>query len=81
MAGHFGEALERPNADFVRQTTGFAIGGVSPLGTSHAMRTVMDEDLFRYGDVWAAAGSPRHVFQVVPLQLRSATGAAVGPVK
>ncbi|HEY9057594.1 MAG TPA: YbaK/EbsC family protein [Aurantimonas sp.] len=80
MAVHFGEALERPDADFVRQATGFAIGGVSPLGTSSKLSTLMDEDLFQYATVWAAAGTPRHVFEVVPLQLRSATGATVGRV-
>jgi prolyl-tRNA editing enzyme YbaK/EbsC (Cys-tRNA(Pro) deacylase) len=80
MAVLLGEALERPDADFVRTATGFAIGGVSPLGGSAPLRTVMDEDLFQYATVWAAAGTPRHVFEVVPLQLRSATGASVGPV-
>ncbi|MBB4005096.1 YbaK/EbsC family protein [Aurantimonas endophytica] len=80
MAVLLGEALERPDADFVRTATGFAIGGVSPLGGSVRLRTVMDEDLFQYATVWAAAGTPRHVFEVVPLQLRSATGASVGPV-
>ncbi|MDO9530712.1 MAG: YbaK/EbsC family protein [Deltaproteobacteria bacterium] len=80
MAALLGEALERPDADFVRIATGFAIGGVSPLGGSSRLRTFMDEDLFQYATVWAAAGTPRHVFEVVPLQLRSATGAMVGPV-
>jgi len=80
MAGHFDEALERPDADFVRQATGFAIGGVSPLGASSKLATLMDEDLFQHATVWAAAGTPRHVFEVVPLQLRSATGATVGRV-
>ncbi|MEC5324936.1 YbaK/EbsC family protein [Aurantimonas sp. A3-2-R12] len=80
MATHFGEALERPDADFVRQATGFAIGGVSPLGASRKLATLMDEDLFQHATVWAAAGTPRHVFEVVPLQLRSATGATVGRV-
>lgn len=80
MAVHFGEALERPDADFVRLATGFAIGGVSPLGASRKLATLMDEDLFQHATVWAAAGTPRHVFEVVPLQLRSATGATVGRV-
>ena len=76
-----GEALERPDAAFVRQATGFAIGGVAPLGATGELRVFMDEDLFRHATVWAAAGSPVHVFEVVPLQLRSATGAIVGRVK
>ncbi|WP_343217710.1 YbaK/EbsC family protein [Jiella flava] len=81
MARHLGEALERPNAAYVREATGFAIGGVAPLGASAAITTFMDEDLFQHATVWAAAGSPVHVFEVVPLQLRSATGAALGRVK
>ncbi|MEX6506115.1 YbaK/EbsC family protein [Jiella sp. M17.18] len=75
-----GEALERPDAAFVREATGFAIGGVAPLGGTGDLSVIMDEDLFRYATVWAAAGTPNHVFEVVPLQLRSATGAVVGAV-
>ncbi len=80
MAVHLGEALERPDADFVREATGFAIGGVAPIGGSDTLTTVMDEDLFAFATVWAAAGTPRHVFECAPLQLRSATGATVGAV-
>jgi prolyl-tRNA editing enzyme YbaK/EbsC (Cys-tRNA(Pro) deacylase) len=72
-----GEALERPDADFVRSATGFAIGGVSPLGATAELSVYMDEDLFQHATVWAAAGTPKHVFEVVPLQLRSATGAVI----
>ncbi|MCQ0987000.1 YbaK/EbsC family protein [Jiella marina] len=81
VMGALGEALERPNADFVREVTGFAIGGVAPIGGTGEAVVYMDEDLFAYATVWAAAGSPNHVFEVVPLQLRSATGATVGPVR
>ncbi|WP_139802302.1 YbaK/EbsC family protein [Aurantimonas sp. 22II-16-19i] len=81
MTGALGEALERPDAAYVREVTGFAIGGVAPLGATSDIAVYMDEDLFRYATVWAAAGSPNHVFEVVPLQLRSATGARLGPVK
>ena len=80
MKTHLGEAMERPNADFVREATGFAIGGVAPLGATKPIEIFMDEDLFQFATVWAAAGTPRHVFECVPLQLRSATGARVGPV-
>ncbi|MCB8840564.1 YbaK/EbsC family protein [Aurantimonas sp. VKM B-3413] len=75
-----GEELERPDAAFVREATGFAIGGVSPLGATSDLVVIMDEDLFQFATVWAAAGTPNHVFEVVPLQLRSATGATVGAV-
>jgi len=81
MMDHLGEALERPDAAFVREATGFAIGGVSPLGGTGKLSTFMDEDLFQFATVWAAAGTPNHVFEVVPLQLRSATGATVGRVR
>ena len=80
MAEAFGEALRRPDADFVRQATGFAIGGVSPLGSTGEIEVFMDESLFHFSTVWAAAGTPHDVFEVVPLQLRSATKARVGPV-
>lgn len=80
MAALLGEPLERPDADFVRAATGFAIGGVSPLGGSGTLATVMDEDLFAFATIWAAAGTPRHVFECVPLQLRSATGATVAAI-
>ncbi|MDY8109100.1 YbaK/EbsC family protein [Fulvimarina sp. 2208YS6-2-32] len=76
-----GETLTRPDADFVREATGFAIGGVSPFGATREIATYMDEDLFRFASVWAAAGTPNDVFEVVPLQLRSATKAQLGPVK
>ena len=81
MAEHLGEKLERPDAAYVRDVTGFAIGGVAPLGATSDVAAYMDEDLFQFATVWAAAGSPNHVFEVVPLQLRSATGAKLGRVK
>lgn len=81
MMDALGEALERPDAAYVRDVTGFAIGGVAPLGATSEIAVYMDEDLFQFATVWAAAGSPNHVFEVVPLQLRSATGAKLGPVR
>ncbi|GGD01951.1 YbaK/EbsC family protein [Aureimonas glaciei] len=75
MEAVLGEPLERPDADFVRAVTGFAIGGVAPFGASTAIPVLMDESLFEHPTIWAAAGTPRHVFECVPLQLRSATGA------
>ncbi|MER0238586.1 YbaK/EbsC family protein [Fulvimarina sp. MAC8] len=81
VASALGEGLARPDAAFVREATGFAIGGVSPFGSTGEVTAYMDEDLFRFASVWAAAGTPNDVFEVVPLQLRSATGAILGPVK
>jgi prolyl-tRNA editing enzyme YbaK/EbsC (Cys-tRNA(Pro) deacylase) len=54
--------LGRADADFVRQHTGFAIGGVAPVGTTTPVRTLVDVDLARYDVVWAAAGHPHAVF-------------------
>jgi prolyl-tRNA editing enzyme YbaK/EbsC (Cys-tRNA(Pro) deacylase) len=56
------ESLGRADADFVRAHTGFAIGGVAPLGTATVIRTLVDVDLARYDVIWAAAGHPHAVF-------------------
>lgn len=77
VAAELGESLVRPKADAVRALTGFAIGGVPPLGHATALATYMDRDLLQYDVVWAAAGTPRAVFAVDPRALRKATGAAV----
>jgi prolyl-tRNA editing enzyme YbaK/EbsC (Cys-tRNA(Pro) deacylase) len=72
-----GEAIIRPDADFVRAATGFAIGGVAPIGHSPPLVPYLDSDLLQYGTVWAAAGTPNTVFAVDPRALRDATGALV----
>lgn len=81
VAGAVGEALERPDADFVREATGFAIGGVAPLGSTKPIRTFMDEDLLRFPAIWAAAGTPYHVFETTPNDLKAACDAAVIAVR
>jgi prolyl-tRNA editing enzyme YbaK/EbsC (Cys-tRNA(Pro) deacylase) len=55
-------AISLADADFVREQTGFAIGGVSPIAPSHPIETVVDVSLSRYDQVWAAAGHPRTIF-------------------
>ena len=77
LAAAVGEDVGRADADFVRATTGFAIGGVPPLGHAAPVDVFMDEDLFRFDEVWAAAGSPYSVFAVAPARLREASGAMV----
>jgi prolyl-tRNA editing enzyme YbaK/EbsC (Cys-tRNA(Pro) deacylase) len=67
-------SVGRADADFVRATTGFAIGGVAPVGHPSPLLTVMDEDLLRFDVVWAAAGSPYAVFGVAPAELARAIG-------
>ncbi|MBB3950973.1 YbaK/EbsC family protein [Aureimonas jatrophae] len=77
LAALLGEPVERPDADFVRERTGFAIGGVAPLGSTHPLPVYMDRTLMGFDVVWAAAGTPFHVFETVPDALRIATDADV----
>lgn len=80
-AVHLGEKLKRPDADTVRELTGYAVGGIPPLGHKTPLPTFMDEDLLQYGVVWAAAGTPTAVFPVDPAKLRDVTAARVISVK
>ena len=64
----------RADAAFVKASTGFSIGGVAPVGHATAVVTLIDEDLFRFDDIWAAAGHPHSVFQLTPSQLCWMTG-------
>lgn len=77
MAKVLGEPLRRPDADFVRQVTGFAIGGVAPIGHATPLRTLFDEDLLTFDVIWAAAGTPRCVFETTPQGLADATRADI----
>jgi Cys-tRNA(Pro) deacylase len=84
LAGLFGvgrKQVERANADTVREATGYAIGGVPPIG--HVMRTAIyiDEDLTRYDIIWAAAGTPNTVFAIKPDVLVQATQGQVVDLK
>src|SRR5258708_32971942 len=77
MAAMLGEPISRPDAEFVRAATGFAIGGVPPLGHAVRLATFMDEDLLQYETIWAAAGTPYAVFAVSPERLRQAVQAQI----
>ncbi len=70
--------IRRATAREARDLTGFAIGGIPPLGHRRPLRVVMDPDLDRFLTVWAAAGTDRAVFPVAPAALRALTGAATG---
>jgi prolyl-tRNA editing enzyme YbaK/EbsC (Cys-tRNA(Pro) deacylase) len=72
-----GEPLERADPKEVREITGFAIGGVAPIGHLVPVATWMDEDLLGYEKIWAAAGAPNAVFETGPAALRDAAGATV----
>jgi len=76
-----GEMIGRADADFVRTVTGFAIGGVPPLGHAQQMETYLDEDLMQYRTIWAAAGTPKAIFELTPSQLQEMTGGKVARVK
>ena len=70
-----GEPLQRSDADFVKQHTGFSIGGVSPYGHPAPLATYVDEGLLAFETVWAAAGNPRSVFEIAAHDLMRTTGA------
>jgi prolyl-tRNA editing enzyme YbaK/EbsC (Cys-tRNA(Pro) deacylase) len=76
--GRFG--AEKADAAFVREQTGFAIGGVPPFGHARSIDTVIDEDLLRHDVVWAAAGTPRAVFAIAPEALVALSGGRVARV-
>ncbi|WP_414897617.1 YbaK/EbsC family protein [Rhodovulum sp. YEN HP10] len=70
-----GEPLGKADAALIRVQTGFAIGGVAPVGHLSPIRTFLDLRLLEFGTVWAAAGTPRHVFPLDPHTLPALTGA------
>ncbi len=75
------EPLEKANADYVRNHTGFAIGGVPPIGHPEKLESFIDEDLLQYEEIWAAAGSPYAVFKLTPSDLIQMTGGRVVSIK
>ncbi|KQP14236.1 YbaK/EbsC family protein [Pseudorhodoferax sp. Leaf267] len=70
----------RADADFVKAKTGFSIGGVSPLAHATPPVVLIDRELFRFGEIWAAAGHPHAVFKLRPQDLERLTGAPVADV-
>lgn len=72
-----GGKLGRADAEFVKSRTGFSIGGVSPLAHTFPPVTLIDEALFRFTEIWAAAGHPHGVFRLTPGELQAMTGAPV----
>ena len=80
-AAALGVGLTRADANWVRDTTGFAVGGVSPIGHLSPPLLLVDEDLLALDPLWAAAGSPSHVFRTSPAELLRITGAPVARVR
>ncbi len=72
-----GEPLDKADPEFVREQTGFAIGGIPPLGHDRPLVTVIDEDLLGFERLWAAAGHPSAVFPLTPAELVAVTGGQV----
>jgi len=79
VAAHTGP-LGRADADFVKARTGFSIGGVAPLAHAEPVLTLLDRELFRFTEIWAAAGHPNGVFRASPDELVQLTGAPVADV-
>ena len=80
-SGTPGAAVERVDAAAVRAATGFPIGGVPPFGHPHPIPTYVDRDLLAFDEVWAAAGTPRHVFALRPDDLVRVTGGVVSELR
>jgi prolyl-tRNA editing enzyme YbaK/EbsC (Cys-tRNA(Pro) deacylase) len=76
-----GKEISKADADFVRQKTGFAIGGVPPVGHNQPVTTFIDQDLLVFDEIWAAAGTPNAVFRLTGDDLVRATGGRVVGVK
>ncbi|HVJ34646.1 MAG TPA: YbaK/EbsC family protein [Terriglobia bacterium] len=80
VAALIGEGIARADADFVRAKTGFAIGGVPPVGHLESPIILIDADIDRFDIIWAAAGTPNAVFKLTPAQLRTLTQGQVADV-
>lgn len=70
VGAHLGQPIAKANAEFVRQHTGFSIGGVPPVGHPAPLKTLVDQDLLALPELWAAAGTPNAVFPLTPADLR-----------
>ena len=81
IRSYTGEKIGRADPDFVRAVTGYAIGGVPPIGHVQQMETYLDEDLMQYDIIWAAAGTPKAVFELTPGDLQRMTQGKVVGVK
>lgn len=75
------EPIGKADAEFVHQKTGFVIGGVPPVGHTEKMEIFIDEDLLKYEEIWAAAGTPHAVFKLNPSELIRMTGGQIISVK
>jgi prolyl-tRNA editing enzyme YbaK/EbsC (Cys-tRNA(Pro) deacylase) len=81
VAAHIGEAIAKADAAFVRDCTGYAIGGIPPLGHAQAPTTLIDRDLLQYDVVYAAGGTPHAMFPLTPGELVRIAGGSVADVR
>jgi len=81
ISGYAGETISRADADFVRTVTGFAIGGVPPIGHAEKMETYLDEDFMSHQTIWAAAGTPNAIFELKTEDLQKMTDGKIVQVK
>jgi len=81
LAEALGDRIAKADATFVRDKTGFAIGGVAPLGHTEKPLTFIDQDLLQLNEIWAAAGTPNSVFRLTPQELVAMTGGRVIAIK
>lgn len=81
IKAHIGENMGKADADFVLEHTGFAIGGIPPIGHKNSITTLIDEDLMQYEEIWAAAGTPNAVFKLTPKILVELTKGSIICIK
>ena len=81
ISEYAGEPIGKADADFVRAVTGFAIGGVPPLGHVEPMETYLDEDFLQFPTIWAAAGTPKAIFELKTEDLQKMTNGKIVTVK
>src|SRR5690625_34681 len=77
VSEYIGDRLDKADATFVKEKTGYVIGGVSPVVKEETLKIVIDEDILQYDEIWAAAGHPKAVFQLTPDQLLALAGGEV----
>lgn len=75
-----GEPVKMADPDFTRKKTGFAIGGIPPVGHLESLEIFVDQDLMQYSEIWAAAGTPHAVFRLTPEDLSKITGGRITPI-
>ena len=81
IAALLGEKILKADADFTREATGFAIGGIPPIGHTQKITTLIDEDLLQYDELWAAAGTPHAVFSLKSSEIADLTEGQIVSIK